>query len=249
MPLFRCAGEIHYFAHVPKCAGRSVEIYLEARFGELGFLERDFRAIPLEQRWSKSSPQHIPASLAMRLFPADWIASSFAVVRHPVSRVVSSYNYYLASVRTIPAALGIEEWFDEYLAFKRRFPYWLDNHLRPQVEMVPEAAAVFRLEDGLGALVEHLDHLAGTTTGPREIPHEHGTPTPPGMVKIPLSAAFSSRLEAYYAADYRRFGYDPDPARPARVLAPERRSALALPRLLRHRLKRRAVLMTGRAIT
>ena len=68
MPFFRIDRELHYFAHVPKCAGASVEVYLRKRFGKIAFANSQFYNVPEAQRWTKSSPQHIDReALALRI--------------------------------------------------------------------------------------------------------------------------------------------------------------------------------------
>jgi hypothetical protein len=68
---------------------------------------------------------------------------------------------------------SIDEWFDDWLARAAAEPFLYDNHLCPQSAIVPPDATVFRLEDGLDAIVPHLDLLAGNRDGPRAIPAEN----------------------------------------------------------------------------
>ena len=61
---------------------------------------------------------------------------------------------------------SIAEGFDDWLKRAAGEPFLYDNHLCPQSAIVPKDATVFRLEDGLDAIVPHLDRLAGDTGGP-----------------------------------------------------------------------------------
>ena len=167
MPIVRIGGELHFFAHVPKCAGTSVEQYLEARFGPLAFVNRQFLSDPEPRRWSKSSPQHIPLDAFRKLVPAAWIASSFAVVRHPVTRLVSAFTFQANVEGLVPEDWTIDGFFDDWLRRGESEPFLYDGHLRPQSDLVPEKAAIFRLEDGLDGLITHLDGLAGNASGAR----------------------------------------------------------------------------------
>ena len=97
MPFFRIDRELHYFAHVPKCAGASVEVYLRKRFGKIAFANSQFYNVPEAQRWTKSSPQHINREALALLVPPGWIASSFGVVRHPVTRLRSALSGFACS--------------------------------------------------------------------------------------------------------------------------------------------------------
>ncbi|MCC0063011.1 MAG: sulfotransferase family 2 domain-containing protein [Defluviimonas sp.] len=209
MPLFRIGNDLHYFAHVPKCGGASVEAYLAERFGPLALLDTRHYDRIVRNRWSRSSPQHIPAATLARFFPRGWIASAFAVVRDPLDRLVSAYNHCVDPSYLLPPGLGIEEWFDEYLRLSRYNAALYDNHLRPQGEIVPEDATWFRLEEGFAPVVAHIDRLAGDSAGPREIGHERHSAGAAGLARIRrrLPAAFVARVAEFYAADYARFGY------------------------------------------
>ncbi|MCB2130208.1 MAG: sulfotransferase family 2 domain-containing protein [Rhodobacteraceae bacterium] len=209
MPIFRVGDKLHYYAHVPKCGGSSVEAYLKARFGPLAFLNTRFLDLPEASRWTKSSPQHLPFADLARLIPPGWIASSFAVVRHPVNRLVSAFQYQVEVEGTVAALWSIDEFFDDWLNTGGAEPFRYDNHLRPQSEIVPEGATVFRLEDGLGAIVPHLDTLAGNSDGPRAIPKENVRKKGmgPDAERMKPSPETLTRIADYYAEDFRRFGY------------------------------------------
>jgi len=213
MPVFRHDGELHYFAHVPKCGGSSVENMLIERFGALALLNRSHYETPRPRRWSRSSPQHITWPELCLLFPEGWIASVFTVVRHPLTRVVSAYHD-ATRLGTIPQLLGIEAWFDRSVARMECQISVHDRHLRPLVEFFPADATVFRLEDGLGAVSEWLDTRFGVS-GSGALPHElktahlldrHVT----YRAQTAVSRALRDRVADYYAEDFRRFGYDPD---------------------------------------
>ena len=211
MPVFRVNGQLHYYAHVPKCGGSAVETYLAARFGKLGFLDTRFYAVPERERWTKSSPQHVLHGDFASLVPEEWIASSFAVVRHPLKRLVSSFLFQAEKEGTVPAGWGIDEWVDAFLASAVSDPFQYDNHLRPQSALVPGQATVFRLEEGLAPLVAHLDRIAGNREGPREIAHVNEARDRRGGARNTTpSRETLDKVTAYYAVDFRRFGYDPD---------------------------------------
>ncbi len=209
MPIFRIGDKLHYYAHVPKCGGSSVEAYLRTRFGSLAFLNTRYLDLPEDSRWTRSSPQHVALADLHRLVPADWIASSFAVVRHPVKRLVSAFQFQVEVEGTVAALWSIDEWFDDWLKCAGAEPFRYDNHLRPQSEIVPEGATIFRLEDGLDALVPHLDTLAGNSEGPRRIAAENVRKKAmgPDASRLKPSPETLARIGVYYAEDFRRFGY------------------------------------------
>ena len=210
MPFFRIDGTLHYFAHVPKCAGTSVEAYLRGRFGTLAFVNSSFYKVPEHARWTRSSPQHVDVAALSLLVPDDWIASCFAVVRHPVSRLRSAFDYQLTGEKTVSSGMDINDWFLAWDQSRADAPFQYDNHPRPASDLVPEGSTVFRMEDGLQGIVAHLDDLAGSAGGARDIPHENksrgGASYP--EVQAPLNADVMARISAIYANDFKRFGYD-----------------------------------------
>lgn len=214
MPIFRIGQDLHYYAHVPKCAGVSVERYLKERFGSLAFVNNRFHDAAERDRWTKTSPQHVAQADFEALVPKDWIVSSFAVVRHPFRRVLSSFLFQAEVEGKVDPAWGIDEWAADWMARFKAEPFLYDNHLRPQTSLVPVDAAVFKLEDGLAAIVPHLDALAGNTDGPREVPRANeaaGRAGGPRRNLVP-SPAIADQLARFYLTDFRRFGYEPDPA-------------------------------------
>lgn len=209
MPLFRIDRELHFFAHVPKCAGASVEVYLRKRFGKIAFANSQYYNVPPAHRWTKSSPQHVDREALGLLIPRDWIKSSFAVVRHPVTRLRSAFDYQLTGEKAVPEGTDINDWFLDWVAKRDEMPFRYDNHPRPAADLVPYGATVFRLEDGLDGVVTHLDGLAGNSDGPREMSHENksrgGVSYAAGQA--PLSTEVLDVIADVYAEDFRRFGY------------------------------------------
>jgi hypothetical protein len=213
IPLFHTPSGLILFAHVPKCAGTAVERYLEAAFGPLAFLDSRYNSLPARRRWTRTSPQHADAASLQRLFPPGFLHASFAVVRHPVPRMVSAFRFQRDIEGRIPPDTGFEDWLAG-LAGNRR-PWAFDNHVRPMADMVPDQATVFRLEQGWDPVIDWLQTLcAPGQTLPRDMPRHNvldqrlaqsGRSAPavcPGPRAIDLIARF-------YTADFHRFGYVP----------------------------------------
>lgn len=221
MPMFRHEGEIHYFAHVPKCGGSSVEKYLESRFGLMAFHEPGVSAPPWYLQWTKASAQHVAWSDLCRIFPVDWIASSFAVVRHPVDRLASAFNMRLG-LGQLPAGIGLEEFLGKYQRRRAFDPFLFDNHLRPQSEIVPPKATVFQLENGLEQVVAYLDERFGPAAASEEVAHANKRREKPGFetVTARLSQGAVRLVEEIYGEDFERFGYAFDPERPVALVSP-----------------------------
>ena len=215
MPFVRCETGLIYFAHVPKCGGTAVEQYLRGRFGKLALQDGKFLMRPPRQRWSKSSPQHITVADLEHLIPLEFFAMSFAVVRHPVDRLVSLFRYQRDIVRRIAPDTGFTPWLaalPEQFADK---PYALDNHPRPMNDFVPRDARIFRLEDGLEPVSTWLDTLPGGRRAHQPIIERNSyaqklaqkghTPGP----KVAPTPADHARIAEIYGMDFERFGYEP----------------------------------------
>ena len=123
MPFFRAGPGIYFFAHVPKCAGSSVEDYLRDRFGRPGFVDNRFVQRPEAERWTRTSPQHADWATVERLFGPDFFDGAFAVVRHPLSRAVSAYHFQVEVEKTAPAGIGFGDWLQEMRARQAREPW------------------------------------------------------------------------------------------------------------------------------
>ncbi|SEL40717.1 Sulfotransferase family protein [Roseovarius azorensis] len=214
MPILRCDGRLIYFAHVPKCAGTAIEQYLSDHCGPLALLDPAFGKLPAEARWSVTSPQHVDAASLARLFPAGFFDAAFTVVRHPVGRLASVYQFQRDIERRIPQSIGFARWLrglaEAGEALHRRY----DGHTRPMDAFVPDGATVFRLEDGLEPLVAWLRGMLPGRNLPDLIPARNvlarrlkilgQTPRAPRIT--PKARDLIGRL---HARDFERFGYDP----------------------------------------
>lgn len=212
MPLFRAGSKIIYFAHVPKCAGSSMVKYLRDRFGPLAFHDSEFYVFPEPTRWSKTSPQHVDADVLGRLFPAGFIDASFAVVRHPLPRLISAFHFQLEVEQKLPKGTDFSTWLKEIKNTRIKEPYAFDNHIRPMVDIVPAGAQIFHLEHGTDNVIGWLNGLVGDTAGPRVIErlNERGAHGTKKTQKAQPTADDVKVIQELYAKDFERFGYDPE---------------------------------------
>lgn len=209
MPIIRTHSDLIFFAHVPKCAGSAIEDYLRARFSRIAFEDNGYMRQPIEQRWNKSSPQHIDLGALNRLFPKDFFDHSFAVVRHPVARIVSAYHFQLEVERSLPETTSFVDWLRLIQDAAETEPFQYDNHVRPMTQLVPEGAQIFYLEHGLDAVIPWLDQITGTTDGPRAFTHKNkrGAYTRTANAQVTPGDEELALIEEIYGADFSRFGY------------------------------------------
>lgn len=232
MPIVSIGGGLVYFAHVPKAGGTSVEQYMEKRFGPLAFFDNQFTSWPEDTCWSKSSPQHLDRLGLSRLFPDGFFRAKFTVVRHPVSRLRSAYLFQRDGARCIPAQMSFWDWLNSLPQAQAQDPFYLDNHTRPMDDIVPQDCTVFKMEQGLDAVVDWLDLQAGLGADPgaavgAEASPETGPEADAQWRVIPVKNNFKTRMAfqgrtsapvtttdadralvgRLYAQDFDRFGY------------------------------------------
>lgn len=218
MPSLSLPGRLIWFAHCPKAGGTSVERFMVDHWGgAVGHLHWGWDLWWKGGGWRvadpPNSPQHLIWEDAQRAFPKapDTV---FAVVRDPLSRIISEYHYQRRARRGTGTGRAIAHlpfgvWLRLMLMLARQNPYAFDNHLRPQGDFVPRTARVFRLEAGLSAVARWL--LAETGAHLRgEAPHELKQG---GGSDIRLYSGDIRLIRTAFAEDYARFGYaPPDPA-------------------------------------
>ena len=213
MPIFRIQNDLHFFAHVPKCGGSTVNAYMSGRFGPLGFSEPQGDLLPLHRQWNRTSNQHVPTFVLDRFVPPDWFTSSFAVVRHPLGRLVSAF-FFARNLGLAPPGAEFNSWFHAAANRIEGHPFDYDGHLLPQSVFVPHRSRIFRFEDGFEPIIPYLDSLCGNQDGPRQL-EARNIGTWRGTEGLPVPTAETLALIAQvYAEDFARFGYDiaSDPA-------------------------------------
>ncbi len=224
MPIVRAGPLLVYFAHVPKCGGSSIEAYLDARFGRVALIDIRHSVQKRDERWNRSSPQHMDVDVQRRMFPNGFFDHSFTVVRHPVARLISAYHFQSEIERLPLARAGFSEWLDALPEMMEEDPFVFDNHTRPMVELVPEDAKVFHLEHGLDALVPWFDRLTGSKEGPRAVRAVNERKGRGGTTKVTPTPTDLETIARVYGADFARFGYtigDKAPNAPPPTLSPE----------------------------
>lgn len=219
MPSLALAEKLIWFAHCPKAGGTSVEQFMVARWGgAVGHLHWGWDLWWKSGGWKVASPPNSPQhlvwadALATLPRPPDTV---FTVVRDPIARISSEHRWQRHGRRGTQlgkalAWLPFPIWLRLMVAVVERNPHAYDNHFRPQSDFVPEAATVFRLEDGLEQVECWLNRLACEPADHISMPHAIATGRP-----NTIGAAEQSLIASVFAIDYARFEYTrPPDARP-----------------------------------
>ena len=212
MPILRHNGKVIHFAHVPKCAGTAVTRYITNRIGPVAFWDSQFLSVPHRQRWTKSSPQHVPLAAFERLFPPGFFDARFAVVRHPVDRMAAVYLFQTEKEGSVSAEIGFEDWLRALADLPAEKPFIYDNHARAMVDFVPGDAVIFKMEDGMERIQSWIDQTLGLAPDPAhpQIPRINTRYRRLGgrLPEFEISAEARALIADLYARDFERFEYD-----------------------------------------
>jgi hypothetical protein len=156
-----------------------------------------------------------------RLFKKDIFAYKFAIVRDPVSRLLSAYNHNRKRIGRLVT-------FDAFLARLERNFYFendffgavYDNHFVPANRFVPKECEVFYLKNGLTDVEIKLRELTKTsiTLSCKKNVRSYNLDStsglkgairrlivPPSPQKASLNNDTIIRIKNLYEEDYRRF--------------------------------------------
>jgi hypothetical protein len=198
MPLYRFDDQLVLFAHIPKTGGSSLDRALQ----DMGGLRAFFAERGSD--YARCTPQHMHAELLEIFIPDAVVDLRFAVIRHPVIRLISEYKMRRAATRERGEEIeDFGPWVEHVFARYETDPYLHDNHIRPQAAFVTEGTELFRHEEGLVAPVDWLARQLGRL--PVALGHMRRSEPDP----IRPEKATLDRIAAFYRDDFHRFGYDP----------------------------------------
>lgn len=193
MPIFETPIGKVLFIHIPKTGGSTISREL-ARHHQV--------TMNTNSVWPgyECTPQHLHAGPLTELLQSTELAYVFTVVRHPVDRIRSEYNWN-QRMRSIRMPFWL--WLRTKLMQMRNSPYLDDNHLRPQEEFLCLDTDVFRLEDGLDKVFRRLGEVTGADYAENPEARKVTDVAPPAV-----STADRNLIMKFYGNDFRRFGYD-----------------------------------------
>ena len=193
MPVFETPKGKVLFIHIPKTGGSTICSEL-ARHHQISMITRS--------PWPgyDCTPQHLHAGPLTELFQPAALAYVFTVVRHPVDRIRSEYNW---NQRNRAVKMPFWLWLRKKLFQVRMSPYLDDNHWRSQAEFLCLDTEVFRLEDGLDRVFRRLSEVTGANY--TEVPEARKVADFPPQS---FSKADRKPIGKLYGNDFSRFGYE-----------------------------------------
>lgn len=207
MPLYQFRKGEHertlLFIHVPKTGGTALETFFRG-IGFTGYFDPP-TYMPV-RAYLKVPPAHYDYGALNRLFNLEAMYS-FAVVRHPVKRMISEYKW--ATEKSTGAETLAKMDFGQYLRFMfdnyRRDENVAAGHFKPQVRFVGEKVTkIFKYEAGLDNIVRDVIRDVGLTHD--NLPRLPSVNSSSGRTVVP-TASDLALIQEFYAEDFAAFGY------------------------------------------
>ena len=202
MPFIAYNGRRCLYLHVPKTGGGSIDAWLRSlaplRFHTIG------KPVSLH-----CTPQHLRMSDFRDLFGEGYFDHVFMSVRNPYDRIVSEYRMHAAIAGKSFWREGptFSHWLETVLDETRRYPYALDNHIRPQWEFYGSGVEILHFESGLPAMIGRIAEAIGAPAV-ETVPHAHSGAAP--EVAVAFDRIDRLRIQEFYRKDFEVFGYAMD---------------------------------------
>jgi hypothetical protein len=191
------------FVHVPKTGGTAIENYLHAA-GLSGFFD-PLSYMPV-RRVLRIPPTHYDYKTLDNLFRLDHFYS-FAIVRHPLDRMISEYKWALkrTKITNDKGTLSFSQFMEFALERYKRDENFLAGHLKPQSRFIGgKISKVFKYENGLNSIIKQVfDDVGFSMNDPVNIPYINKSsdiPVTPTKDDVKL-------VRDVYAEDFEQFGY------------------------------------------
>lgn len=197
MPLYRHNGKLVLFVHIPKTGGSTVEEVLAGTGASQAMKYHKLLG------FSNATPQHMHWEMLKAWLPPGFYDYAFAVVRHPLSRLVSEYHYRASIVQTpLPV---FETWVNQKFNHFKDNKYLNDNHIRPQTAFLGSGVEVFKMEDGLEAPIHAALDRLGIPKDCVEVHHARKS----AKLSVDVTEKTLDRIRKFYDSDFTALNYDP----------------------------------------
>jgi hypothetical protein len=198
MPIYVKSGKELVYIHIPKCGGTSIRSLLK----KLSKFEYLYHA---GKKSLPCSPQHFHAELLNILMNKRGV-ESFAVVRHPLSRIISEY-YYREKKGRIDSGLGLDEFIVKAIRGYSKNAFIYDNHIRPMHQFLFDSTRVFRLEDGLKDVFSHIHSFFNAK---EDLDFNPNVSKNQGSYQeVEISRESIELVNDFYHVDFNRLNYTP----------------------------------------
>ena len=212
MPIFRTINKDILFVHIPKAGGTSVEKFFHANQFAVLFIDNagtKNQYMNSLNNLTKCSPQHMHGDLLKSYFDLSKFSSIFMMVRHPLDRIVSEYNFRMKIAKVEKKkSVEINTWINETIQAYSSDPYIHDNHLRPQWHFLLDNCKIFKLEDSMNSKwVESVEKYCNIKFSIREVKVFFSSGLPTSDISSKLSRATSDLIYKFYEKDFEVFKY------------------------------------------
>ena len=212
MPIFRTINKDILFVHIPKAGGTSVEKFFHANQFAVLFIDHagaKNQYMNSLNNLTKCSPQHMHGDLLKSYFDLSKFSSIFMMVRHPLDRIVSEYNFRMKIAKVEKKkSVEINTWINETIQAYSSDPYIHDNHLRPQWHFLLDNCKIFKLEDSMNSKwVESVEKYCNIKFSIREVKVFFSSGLPTRDIGSKLSRETSNLIYKFYEKDFEIFKY------------------------------------------
>ncbi|WP_026377138.1 sulfotransferase family 2 domain-containing protein [Aestuariibacter salexigens] len=210
MPIIRYRNNIAYYAHVPKCGGSAIEAFLSEIDGlRLAFLDQKYVIEKRSFNWNLTSPQHVDSESMRILFPEEFFDFQFVIVRNPLQKAISAFNWHKYIERNINRLMPLDFFIKNILPYYYKKKGWMDNHFLPQKDFIlPNPhTKIFKLENNgvQEAKLFLMDRLALKKVSTSEKKVNKALKENKRDTKVSKKAR--DIVSKLYEKDYEEFGY------------------------------------------
>ena len=196
MPIYEIGTKKVLFIHIPKTGGASLSSWLSEK-GKVSLSGL------LHSSTFKCNPQHFTFQDIKTLFPDHKWDFVFTVVRNPYKRIASEFQWRMQLISNAEQPLvDFSLWIDCVLNKYAKNLFYLDNHLRSQIDFIDSNIVIYHYEDGISNVAQKISTELGIEN---DFEDRHLN----SSVAKEVTWTFRSNelMERHYRRDFEVFGY------------------------------------------